>query len=235
MRDKHDIIKLESDVKLQFENDRSDANMYTTIKRLTEGILVTKRLTTNSSETDEISHEVATDLYIKINKEDNPLIVYAWTKYIMRSIKGYIREYLKYNKYKEDIVIRDPIDRREFMRSSYGSLGLINTSGDLVDTINEIPMLIDEFYDKYIRYSKEYYKYKSTKISLVLSVYHGKVICYDDSDESLVRLLYNMLMKNISSKLFSYFDDIDRNFNFYYGSADSIKFSESEWSYGSRD
>ena len=80
MARKRDIIALERRVKEVYAQDKSSPEMYTSIKELAAAILVVKNMAYNSTEVEEISHMLATDLYIKLNHEG--MKVEKWTKYI---------------------------------------------------------------------------------------------------------------------------------------------------------
>lgn len=230
----YDVVELDDIVKEQARIDKSSPEMYSAIKELAEGVLVIRGLIRNDKELDEISHEAATDLYIKINDEEDPLEIVQWSGYLFRCMEGYVRQYLHFNRRREELVINDPVVEREFVLGLYSSLYPSTTTEELRDVAISIPGMIDEFYDNYTRYSTFTREYYDTKISIKLSIYHESIVVYGSSDPRLVKLLYPMIMKCISSKLLNYYRDIDFNLDSYLNQVNnSIQFTESEWSHGS--
>lgn len=198
----HNIIEIEKKLKEQYAKDKSDPLLYVLLKELTEGILVTKKLFDNSTDIDYVSHEVATDIYLKLNDKNKNFEIYAWTRYIMRSIKGYINYYLYYNRNKQQLLIEDPVDYRKFVKDNYPELFPVKYN-ELRDIINDIPEIILEFYNKNIRYYKDSELYKNTLISLYLSIYYDKLYVYKNTDKDLLLFLYRMLIKTLSSIILS--------------------------------
>lgn len=219
----HNILKLESDLKDQLSIDKSDPITYYRLKWLIEGILVVKKLAYNSTEVDGISHEMATDFYLRLNDPNKNFELYAPTKYIMRSIKRYISDYLYYNYDKQEVDVSDPVVKNDFIKNMFPHVSDFTTKGSLEDIIKMIPGLIQKSYDKYIRYYKDSDEYKSTLISLYMSIYNQDIIIYDEyTDSSLLLFMYRLVINNIIKYVDNNIKDSDRS----YYELDSIKVFE---------
>ena len=135
MARKRDIIALERRVKEVYAQDKSSPEMYTSIKELAAAILVVKSMAYNSTEVEEISHMLATDLYIKLNHEG--MKVEKWTKYIRLRLYRMRSDYLKETQGVE-IQIDDPIEAEQFTERC---LGGYNYKSDGIDM--ELSSVID--------------------------------------------------------------------------------------------
>lgn len=113
------LFELEDKVKEQFLDNPLDENMYSVIKDLTEKILVVKKLVSNREDVDQVSHDYAVNLWIRICEG---YVVEHWTKYIMLNLSSTLHAYYKSNnKSQIQITISDPVDKEMFVETLYGS------------------------------------------------------------------------------------------------------------------
>lgn len=196
----HNIIKLEQELKDQYEKDRSDPHLYTCIKNLAEAIMVVKKKVDNSDDIDGIAHELATELYFRVNNPNKPRDIFLWTKYIMVVLQGFINGYMYWNHYKEYVIIDDPIEQYEFRKMLYDHTRVYDDQ-DLRDAVTEIPKIIRKTYDIHTRYYKDSQEYKDTLISLYYSIYHGELTIYGNTDKRVLKYLYMKTLASISTAL----------------------------------
>lgn len=112
------LAKLELDVKKQFELDPFDENMYLTIKRLTEKILVVRRLIEKREDVEVVAHEYATVLWTRIC---HGVVIDHWIGYILLNILTPLHDYYDIKETdKDDLVLTDPVDRESFTTTMYG-------------------------------------------------------------------------------------------------------------------
>lgn len=205
MARKRDIIALERRVKEVYAQDKSSPEMYTSIKELAAAILVVKSMAYNSTEVEEISHMLATDLYIKLNHEG--MKVEKWTKYIRLRLYRMRSDYLKETQGVE-IQIDDPIEAEQFTERC---LGGYSYKPDVIDmelssVIDSLPDYFFQVYDKYVRYSKSSEEYRLVKLSIMFTVerriqFNEKdtvvLVGLDYTYESYVAFMITLIYKRI--------------------------------------
>lgn len=202
---KRDIFALERRVKEVYAQDKASPEMYTSMKELAEAILVVKRMAFDSVEVDEISHMLATDLYIKLNHEG--FKVEKWTKYIRLRLYRMRSDYLKETQGVE-IQIDDPIEAEEFSERclGYRSYHEDETNMELSSVIDSLPEYFFRIYDKYVRYSKDSEEYRLVRLSLIYSIerrINSKdntvvvLVGLDSSYETYISFLITLIYKRI--------------------------------------
>ena len=205
MARKRDIIALERRVKEVYAQDKSSPEMYTSIKELAAAILVVKSMAYNSTEVEEISHMLATDLYIKLNHEG--MKVEKWTKYIRLRLYRMRSDYLKETQGVE-IQIDDPIEAEQFTERCLGGYSYKPDGIDmeLSSVIDSLPDYFFQVYDKYVRYSKSSEEYRLVKLSIMFTVerriqFNEKdtvvLVGLDYTYESYVAFMITLIYKRI--------------------------------------
>lgn len=205
MARKRDIIALERRVKEVYAQNKSSPEMYTSIKELAAAILVVKSMAYNSTEVEEISHMLATDLYIKLNHEG--MKVEKWTKYIRLRLYRMRSDYLKETQGVE-IQIDDPIEAEQFTERCLGghSYKPDGIDMELSSVIDSLPDYFFQMYDKYVRYSKSSEEYRLVKLSIMFTVerriqFNEKdtvvLIGLDYTYESYVAFMITLIYKRI--------------------------------------
>lgn len=203
---KHDILALERVVKEVYAQDPSNPELYTAIKNLAEAILVVKGMTFNHREADEISHNLATDFYIKINHQG--LKVKCWTKYIRLRLYSFRSAYLKETSNTE-FVIDDLVDAERMRDMLYPQNRETEESyrySELESVIDSLPTKIMSIFDKYVRYEVDSNEYNKVLASVQLSISMNggfdidKVILFelDDSYECYVKFMINLISKRLA-------------------------------------
>jgi len=113
------LVKLELDVKAQFAKNPYDENMYVVLRTLTEKILVVKNLVTDREDVDQVAHDYAINLWLRLC---NGVVINNWTKYIMLNVSSTLYNYYKaHNRTQIETTILDPVAKDSFITKMYGS------------------------------------------------------------------------------------------------------------------
>lgn len=203
---KKNILALERKVKELFENDKSNPELYLAIKDLAEAILVVKGMAYNYIEADEISHNLASDLFMKLQEG---FVVWKWTKYIWMRLYNYRSSYINETRstelYVEDLVDLDKMKHIVFPQAEATFNGY--NFYELESVVKSLPVRIKEIYDKYVRYKLESDEYTKIWMSIMLTVNYNKgflnidrIILFelDELYENYVRFMINLISKRLT-------------------------------------
>lgn len=203
---KRDIFALERKVKDAYATDKSSGDMYTSIKDLASAILVTKRMAFDSTEVEEISHMLATDLYLRLNHEN--FVVTRWTKYIRLRLYRMRSDWLSETRGVE-LEIKDVVEADRFKQVLFGSsaqLGSRQNIIELEDAVSSLSGAFLECFDMYVRYREDTWEYTRVKMSVMLTIEdrikhnRDKIVLFKlgSEYESYIRFMVNLIYKRLS-------------------------------------
>lgn len=202
---RHNIIELESEVKRIYAEDKSSPEMYTAIKALAEALLVVKSIAFNYREADEMSHNLASDLYLKLNNSN--FEIRAWTKYIWKLCYSYRNRYIR-EVQRVELEVKDITDLYEIKDIAFPQLEATldgYNQSELESLVSYIPKKILEIFDSVVHYKKGSQLYVNIKISVMNTIrYNGdldssEILLYklDKSYENYIKFLINVLKKKL--------------------------------------
>lgn len=163
------VLFIEEEIKVIYEEDKSNPMLYVKLKCLSEVILKTKSMAFYYEEIDEISHDLAADIFMDINNKDNPLQIKYFSKYISLKLFKYREKYLEY---KSDFILEDVSDLYRIVdtfifKDKYSFF-------ELDDLMKSIPSKIKYIFDDYIRYKRGSEKYNCIWTSIVKTINYNK-------------------------------------------------------------
>lgn len=197
-------IELEDNLREICRTDPSNPELYTKIVDLALTIMMSRSLA-NYDEMDYIAHDLASDLYLKINQGE--IIIYNWRKYIRLRCMSYRDNFRKMNGI-QIFNIPDVVKEREMITNLYSaSLSLASMSNirEISDIVEEIPKIVDGIIDKVIKY-KSYRTVGSIKLSVYLSLVNNKPV-FIDTVSAADREYISFLCKVVKKNLFGYLCD----------------------------
>lgn len=213
---KRSILKLEQVVKYVYSTDKSSDEMYTSLYNLISAIITIKNIAFNYTEVDEISHRLATDVYLRLN-DGSGWTIKSWTKYLWLRSKDYRDKYVNETSNIE-LVVDDPVDLDYFITNTYKNMNrslnyesLMNKREELLE---ELPSLMSSLITKYIKYTEDHVLFRDIVISVKSTIYSRlanndytiirkiSLFHYDEIDYSYIGLLSNIVI----SKLLEYLD-----------------------------
>lgn len=190
------LIKLELEVKKQYQENPYDENMYLTIKKLAEKILVVKKLISNKEDVDQVSHDYAIKLWLRVC---DGFVVDHWTKYIMLNLSNTLYEYYRYhNKPSIDIQIIDPVDREEFVTTMFGSSdrNMYVRKFEIEDYLSTLYIYIKDLVLKYSRTSNIVYNRKLF-ISVISNLFQEKSLVGVNDDREYVNFICKLVKHSV--------------------------------------
>ena len=194
---KRDIFALEAKVKQAYAENKASEQMYLAIKELATAILIVKKMSYDYTEIEEMSHIMATELYVKLNYEDYE--VHCWTKYIRLRLNKIRENYLNETR-RVELSIDDIVDATRFRDSMFGSSMYAQSSineFELIDFTEKLSGLVLYIFDKYVRYRSETEEYEFVKLSFMFTIEdrikhnRGRIVLInlDNSYESYIRFI----------------------------------------------
>lgn len=188
---------IELDIRKICQVDKSSDKLYIYIKELAEAYMRTFRQVDTYRELDEISHEIASDLYQMIQ---DGYEIFAWRKYVRLMVKRYRQNYWSVNR-SQVIDVSDVTDKDKFICEAYSaSLNLSNmlSEEELLLLVSDAGKIFDEIVSDRIKYSRGTKKYLNVKTSVLLSFKFNELKLYeiyDKSDIEYVELVYKSSLK----------------------------------------
>ncbi len=218
MSKKKGIIELESIVKEIYAKDKTSPELYTALKDLAERILVLKKLVKTRSEVEEISHNLATDFYLRISSGE--LEVVCWTKYIQLTLLTYRNMHYS-DTSKCQIVVDDASILHDFSNQLYSSSKFNlqrESSMEVDDYIKSIPDFLLIQFDKIVRYNKNTVEYTEVLISVLTSIIRKEYIVvnphiYDDVE--YVEVVVKCLMRRLNNYMDRVCKEDKKSYNLY--------------------
>ena len=209
---KRDIFALEAKVKQAYAENKASEQMYLAIKELATAILIVKKMSYDYTEIEEMSHIMATELYVKLNYEDYE--VHCWTKYIRLRLNKIRENYLNETR-RVELSIDDIVDATSFRDSMFGSSMYAQSSineFELIDFTEKLSGLVLYIFDKYVRYRSETEEYEFVKLSFMFTIEdrikhnRGRIVLInlDNSYESYIRFIVNLVYKKLGIYLHRY-------------------------------
>lgn len=209
---KRDIFALEAKVKQAYAENKASEQMYLAIKELATAILIVKKMSYDYTEIEEMSHIMATELYVKLNYEDYE--VHCWTKYIRLRLNKIRENYLNETR-RVELSIDDIVDATRFRDSMFGSSMYAQSSineFELIDFTEKLSGLVLYIFDKYVRYRSETEEYEFVKLSFMFTIEdrikhnRGRIVLInlDNSYESYIRFIVNLVYKKLGIYLHRY-------------------------------
>lgn len=209
---KRDIFALEAKVKQAYAENKASEQMYLTIKELATAILIVKKMSYDYTEIEEMSHIMATELYVKLNYENYE--VHCWTKYIRLRLNKIRENYLNETR-RVELSIDDIVDATRFRDSMFGSSMYAQSSineFELIDFTEKLSGLVLYIFDKYVRYRSDTEEYEFVKLSFMFTIEdrikhnRGRIVLInlDNSYESYIRFIVNLVYKKLGIYLHRY-------------------------------
>lgn len=202
------IFDLEKRVKEIYAKDPTDPELYIAIRELAERLLVVKKIALNRDEAQEISHNLATDLYLAVS---NGFQIVCWTKYVWKKLYKYREKYLNENK-KQVLHIPEISKQEEFKAIHHGSRNYFREIEffEVEDLINSMPAYIKEVFKHYCRYDESTPEYTNLFLSVLATVAAGDgqvvIINLPAHLENYIRLLSRIIIRECYSYVKKYID-----------------------------
>ncbi|PJZ19740.1 hypothetical protein CEW46_21410 [Bacillus cereus] len=202
------VYELEAVVKEIYYADPTNPDLYQAIRDLATKILLSKRLAYNAMEIDEITHTLATDMYLQV--ASGQLKVDAWTKYVWFRCYRHRDMYLSINR--RQVFDATEASRSDAFRELHQASKFYFNSIDyfeLEDLINSIPDYIESQFKGYCRAHPGSIEYTNMFISTLATISNGgePVLFYlPDSMSNYIRLLAKVMIKESYEYIRKYTD-----------------------------
>ena len=214
-RSKRSLIALENDVQTIYENDRTNPKLYEAIRDLAEAIAVIKGITYDSYETEQICHNLASDLYMSIVHDG--FHVWHWTKYVWLRVYNYRGRYLRETRniefQVEDIVDRIAVAKTIYpqVEATYNKMNII----ELSEVVEGLPDRIREIFNKYVKYVEGSSRYNAVWSSVMLTIIYNdgftieevRLVNLEDSYSNYIRFMVNLISKRLAVYVHRVCDD----------------------------
>ena len=160
-------------IKELISKDRTDGEIYSNLRELIIAYLAKKKCCNNKREIQELSHDIATEMYFNIADGADYYHILGWLE---KNHKRYVNDYL--------------VSQREIIDADVSDEMVYNTTSESFHLIlnkvylSEISKVIDETM-RNCRYRKGTPKYNNLRLSLTLSLLRNKNVNYHLEKEDI--------------------------------------------------
>ena len=185
------------------ETDPSSEELYENLRILAAKLLISRRIASNASEVDEMSHDLAALVYLKVR---NGKEIKFWAAYMGRALQSELSRYLRVST-KQIFEVGDKLNKKEFIERYYNQALVFNQQQDTIEAtevLKTLSNILDDVFSTTCRYTKDHPNYINLKISVYLSLAHKKIVYFnirDDYEKQYVDVLVKLTKRQIFVEL----------------------------------